>query len=84
MNPFQAQLIYKYNDHLFIDGTFNIESKSSYQVITIRIHNIFEETYYTVGYALISDKSMSKYIELLRNIYTKKEKIKNLKKKKCL
>ena len=62
MSPLQAQLIYKYNDHIFFDCTFYVAPQFSYQVVTIRIHNIFEEAYYIVGYALMSDKSMSTYI----------------------
>ena len=68
MSPLQAQLIYKYNEHLFFDCTFYVAPQSSYQVVTIRINNIFEEAYYIVGYALMSDKSMSTYIKLLCNI----------------
>ena len=49
ISKFQAQLIYKYNQHYFVDGTFYSATKSCYQIINIRIHNIKEDRFYTVA-----------------------------------
>ena len=46
MRRIQAHILYKYNDHVFIEWTFYFAPKSPYQVIEIRIHNILEEIFY--------------------------------------
>ena len=62
MSPMQAQLCYNYNDHCFIDGTFYTAPKCAYQIITLRIHNILEDCFYTVGYGILTKKDTSSYI----------------------
>ena len=47
MSKIQAKLLYQYNDHVFIDGTFYIAPKSAYQIITIRVHNLMK-IYFTL------------------------------------
>jgi hypothetical protein len=68
MSPMQAQLCYNYNDHCFIDGTFYTAPKCAYQIITLRIHNILEDCFYTVGYGILTKKDTSSYIEFLDTI----------------
>ena len=70
MSSLQASLLYKYNDHVFTDGTFFAAPKATYQIIIIRIHNIIEDIFYIIGYGVLSDKEMASYIELLDNIKT--------------
>ena len=68
MSPNQANLLYKNNQHVFIDGTFYSAPKCSYQIVTIRIHNIKEDLFHTVAYGILIDKTLNSYIELLDNI----------------
>ena len=68
MSPMQANLLYENNHHVFIDGTFYSAPKCSYQIVTIRIHNIKEDLFHTVAYGILIDKTLNSYIELLDNI----------------
>ena len=49
MSEFQSSLLYQYNQHIFIDGTFYAAPKASYQIVTMRLHEIKEDNFYTVG-----------------------------------
>ena len=68
ISKFQAQFIYKYNQHCFLNGTFYNAPKSGYQIINIRIHNIKEDRFYTVANAIFENKEMATYIELFLNL----------------
>ena len=68
MSEFQATLLYKYNQHIFIDGTLYVAPKASYQVMTMRLHEINDDNFYTVGYGILPDKTTESYIEFLDNI----------------
>ena len=70
ISKFQSQLIYKYNQHCFVDETFYIAPKSGYQIINIRIYNIKEDRLYTVANAILENKEMATYIELFLNLNT--------------
>ena len=70
MSPNQANLLYEYNQHVFIDGTFYAAPKCSYQIVTLRIHNIKEDLFHTISYGILIDKSMNPYIEFLDSIKT--------------
>ena len=61
MSIIQAQLLYKYNEHIFINGTFYIAPKAAYQVIVIRSHNILEDKFHTVGHGILTNKEMTSY-----------------------
>ena len=82
MSNIQAQLIYKYNQHCFIDGTFYSAPKSSYQILNIRIHNIKEDRFYTIANAILENKELATYIELFLNlniyIYNNRENKRNI------
>ena len=68
MSEFQANLLYKNNHHIFIDSTFYVAPKASYQIVTLRLHEIKEDSFYTVGYRILPDKTSESYIEFLDNI----------------
>ena len=68
MSPNQANLLYEYNQHVFIDGTFYAAPKCSYQIVTLRIHNIKEDLFHTIAYGILIGKSLNSYIEFLDNI----------------
>ena len=59
ISKFQAQVIYKYNQHCFVDGTFYSAPKSGYQIINIRIHDIKEDKFLTVSNTILEDKEMA-------------------------
>ena len=68
MSKMHAQLLYSNNEHVFIDDTFYSSPKASYQIVTIRLYNIKEDLFHTVGYGVLSNKDISSYIKLLVNI----------------
>ena len=49
MSPNQANLLYEYNQHVFIDGTFYAAPKGCYQIVTLRIHNIKEDLFHIIA-----------------------------------
>ena len=62
MSIFQANLLYLYPKHIFIDGTFYDAPKCSYQIVTIRLHELKEDQFYTVGYGIMTCKNLGSYI----------------------
>ena len=68
MSIIQARLLYTYNEHVFIDGTFFVAPKAAYQVIVIRVHNIIEDRFHTVCYGILTNKEMSTYVEFFEKI----------------
>lgn len=68
MSKMQAQILYKKNEHIFIDGTFFSVPKAVYQVVTIRNHDLINDIFYTVAYSLLINKSMESYVEFLDQI----------------
>lgn len=68
ISKFQAQLIYSNQDHMFLDGTFYSAPKSGYQILSVRIHDIKENNFYTVANAILLGKEMSKYIEVFMKL----------------
>ena len=69
MSEFQATLLYKYNQHIFIDGTFYVAPKASYQVMTMRLHEINEDNFYTVGYSILPFFLIQNYPEKISILY---------------
>ena len=65
---FHANLLYQYPDHIFIDGTFYAAPKCSYQIVTIRLHELKEDQFYTVGYGILTDKTLGSNVDILDNI----------------
>ena len=67
MSIIQAQLLYKYNEHIFIDNTFFVAHKAAYQVIVIRLYNVLKDRFHIVGYGILTKKEMDTYIEFFLN-----------------
>ena len=63
MSKFQANLLYQYPDHIFIDGTFYAAPKCSYQIVTIRLHELKEDQFYTLGYGILTNKTFGSYVK---------------------
>lgn len=68
MSKKQAQILYKFNEHVFIDSTFFSAPKAVYQVVTIRNHVFINDIFYTVAYGLLTNKTMKCYMEFLDQI----------------
>ena len=62
MSKLQAQLLYKYNAHVFLEGTFYMIPKAAYKIVTIRLHDILTDNFYTVAYGILKDKTTGSYI----------------------
>ena len=48
-SPFQAKLFKKYNDDIFVDGTFFIAPKFSYQIFLTRTYGKELVSFYTTS-----------------------------------
>ena len=44
IRKFQAQLIYSSQDHMFLDGTFYSSPKGVYQLLSVRMHGMKENS----------------------------------------
>jgi len=71
-SPFQVKLFREYNDDIFVDGTFFIASKFSYQIFITRTYAKELDSFYTTSFAILKNKEQETY-----KIFKK------LKKKKC-
>ena len=62
ISRFQTQLWYTIKQHIFIDGPFYTSQKSDYQILSIIIHNIKGDNFYSVTNEILVDKEMNAYI----------------------
>ncbi|KAL6589326.1 hypothetical protein U3516DRAFT_675499 [Neocallimastix sp. 'constans'] len=60
-SPFQAKLFREYNDDIFVDGTFFIAPKFSYQVFITRTYAIELDSFYTTSFAILKNKEQETY-----------------------
>ena len=67
-SPFQANLFYKYSDDIFVDGTFYIAPKCSYQVFITRNYVRDINTFYTTSFSILKNKQESTYEILFKEI----------------
>ncbi|KAL6608541.1 hypothetical protein U3516DRAFT_800092 [Neocallimastix sp. 'constans'] len=88
-SPFQAKLIKKYNNDIFVDGTFYIAPKFSQQVFITRTYVKELNSFYTTSYAILRNKKQKTYKMLFNklkqnsnnNIITEPKNLKLLKNK---
>ncbi|ORY55979.1 hypothetical protein LY90DRAFT_506886 [Neocallimastix californiae] len=59
--PFQAKLFREYNDDIFVDGTFFIAPKFSYQIIITRTYIKELDSFYTTSFAILKNKEQETY-----------------------
>ena len=72
-SPFQVKLFREYNDDIFVDGTFFIAPKFSYQIFITRTYSKkLISFYYTTSFAILKKKEQETY-----KILFEKLKIKN-------
>ncbi|KAG4099930.1 hypothetical protein H8356DRAFT_1036649 [Neocallimastix lanati (nom. inval.)] len=60
-SPFQAKLFKKYNNDIFVDGTFYIAPKFSQQVFITRTYVKEFNSFYTTSYAILRNKKQKTY-----------------------
>ncbi|KAG4083158.1 hypothetical protein H8356DRAFT_1365117 [Neocallimastix lanati (nom. inval.)] len=55
-SPFQAKLFREYNDDIFVNGTFFIAPKFSYQIFITRTYAKELDSFYTTSFAILKNK----------------------------
>ncbi len=60
-SPFQAKLFTKYNEDIFVDGTFYVAPKFSYQVFITRNYVKELNSFYTTSFSILKNKKQSTY-----------------------
>ena len=73
-SPFQAKIFSQYGDHIFVDGTFYIAPKFSYQVFITRNYVKELNSFYTTSFSILENKEQETYetlfMELKKNVLT--------------
>ncbi len=54
MSTFQANLLYQSPEHIFIVGKFYAAPNCSYLIVTIRLDELKEDQFYTVGNGIMT------------------------------
>ncbi|ORY08504.1 hypothetical protein LY90DRAFT_519021 [Neocallimastix californiae] len=67
-SPFQAKLFKKYNNDIFVDGTFYIAPKFSQQVFITRTYVKELNSFYTTSYAILRNKKQKTYKMLFNKL----------------
>ncbi|KAL6628888.1 hypothetical protein U3516DRAFT_793478 [Neocallimastix sp. 'constans'] len=67
-SPFQAKLFKKYNNDIFVDGTFYIAPKFSQQVFITRTYVKELNSFYTTSYAILRNKKKKTYKMLFNKL----------------
>ena len=67
-SPFQAKIYSQYNEDIFVDGTFSIAPKFSYQVFITRNYIKEYNCFYTTSISILKDKKQATYETLLKEI----------------
>ncbi|KAG4101113.1 hypothetical protein H8356DRAFT_907800, partial [Neocallimastix lanati (nom. inval.)] len=70
-SPFQAKLFREYNDDIFVDGTFFIAPKFSYQVFITRTYAKELDSFYTTSFAILKNKEQETYKMLFEKLKKK-------------
>jgi len=60
-SPFQVKLFREYNDDIFVDGTFLIVPKFSYQIFITRTYAKELDSFYTTSFAILQSKEQETY-----------------------
>jgi len=60
-SPFQVKLFREYNDDIFVDGTFFIAPKFSYQIFITRTYAKELDSFYTTSFAILQNKEQEIY-----------------------
>ncbi|KAG4083119.1 hypothetical protein H8356DRAFT_1362492 [Neocallimastix lanati (nom. inval.)] len=66
--PFQAKLFREYNDDIFVDGTFFIAPKFSYQVFITRTYAKELDSFYITSFAILKNKEQETYKMLFEKL----------------
>jgi len=68
---FQVKLFRVYNDNIFVDGTFFIAPKFSYQIFITRIYAKELDSFYTSFFAILKNKEQEAYKILFEKLKKK-------------
>ena len=60
-SPFQVKLFREYNNEIFVDGTFYIAPKFSYQLFITRTYAKELDSFYTTSFAILQNKEQEIY-----------------------
>ena len=60
-SPFRVKLFREYNDDIFVDGTFFIAPKFSYQIFIKRTYAKELDCFYTTSFAILKNKEQETY-----------------------
>jgi len=60
-SPFQAKLFREYNDDIFVDDTFYIAAKFSYQIFITRTYIKELNSFYTTSLSILKNKEQKTY-----------------------
>lgn len=58
-------ILYAYPEHIFIDSTFKVCPQPFYQLLVIRVYDIIHNSFHTVAYALITNKTRFLFLKVL-------------------
>ena len=67
MSKIHTQILCKYIEHVFVDGTFFLASKDAYQIVTIRNHDLINDIFYIVIYGIY----LIKQLKVILNFWIK-------------
>ena len=58
-------ILYAYPEHIFIDSTFKVCPQPFYQLLVIRVYDIIHNSFHTVVFALMTNKTRFLYMKVL-------------------
>jgi len=70
-SPFLVKLFREYNDDIFVDGTFFIAPKFSYQIFITRTYAKELDSFYTTSFAILKNKEQETYKILFEKLKNK-------------
>ena len=56
-SPFQTKSFRKYNDDIFVEGTFFIATKFNYKIFITRTYTKELDSFYTTSFAILKKKN---------------------------
>ncbi|KAL6591675.1 hypothetical protein U3516DRAFT_805561 [Neocallimastix sp. 'constans'] len=68
----KCSISFEYNDDIFVDGTFFIAPKFSYQIFITRTYAKELDSFYTTSFAILKNKEQETYKILFKKLKKKK------------
>ena len=70
-SPFKVKLFKEYNNDIFVDGTFFITPKFTYQIFITRTYAKELDSFYTTSFAILKNKEQETYKILFEKLKKK-------------